>query len=116
MTAGRASQVLSAGDKLRAIAIAPSNANVLYAASGTSMWKTVDGGATNWTAVTLPTVTNSITYIAVKNTDPNTLWITYGGYTAGEKVYKSTNGGTSWTNISTGLPNLPVMLYMISQF
>ncbi|MDQ3022049.1 MAG: hypothetical protein M3R36_15980 [Bacteroidota bacterium] len=104
-----ASQVLSAGNKLRAIAIAPSNANVLYAASGTSMWKTIDGGITNWTAVTVPAFTNSITYIAVKNTDPNTLWITYGGYTAGEKVYKSINGGASWTNISTGLPNLPIM-------
>ncbi|MBK8550554.1 MAG: hypothetical protein IPL53_05610 [Ignavibacteria bacterium] len=88
-----ASQVLSSVNKLRAIAIAPSNANVLYAASGNSMWKTIDGGATNWAVVTPPTTINSITYIAVKNTDPNTLWITYGGYTAGEKVYKSINGG-----------------------
>jgi len=39
----------------------------------------------------------------------NTVWITYGGYQSGEKVYQSTDGGTSWANISTGLPNLPVM-------
>ncbi len=32
-----------------------------------------------------------------------------GGYTSGEKVYESTDGGSSWTNISTGLPNLPIM-------
>ncbi len=50
-----------------------------------------------------------MTYIAVKNDDPNTLWITYGGYTSTLKVYQSIDGGGSWTNISTGLPNLPVM-------
>jgi photosystem II stability/assembly factor-like uncharacterized protein len=104
-----ASQVLSATAKLRSLAIAPSNTNVLYAAAQTNMWKTTDGGATNWSAITLPTASINVTYIAVKNNDPNTVWITYGGYTTGSKVYESTNGGTSWTNISTGLPNLPLM-------
>lgn len=103
------SQSLSATAKLRSLAIAPSNTSVLYAADQTNMWKTTDGGATNWNAITLPVNSNSITYIAIKNTDANTVWITYGGYTTGEKVYQSTDGGSSWTNISTGLPNLPVM-------
>ena len=104
-----ASQQLSASTKLRSLAVAPSNSNVLYAADQTHMWKTTDGGATNWSTVTLPSTSTSVTYIAVKNDDPNTLWITYGGYTDTLKVYQSTDGGGSWTNISTGLPNLPVM-------
>ncbi len=104
-----ASQLLSASNKLRSLAIAPSNSNVLYTADQTAMWKTTDGGATNWTSVTLPAITDYITYIAVKNTDPNTLWFTCGGFTSGSKVFESTNGGTTWTNISTGLPNLPTM-------
>jgi photosystem II stability/assembly factor-like uncharacterized protein len=105
-----ASQVLSGTNKLRSLAIAPSNSNVLYAADLTSMWKTIDGGATNWASISLPALSgNSITYIAVKNNDPNTLWITCGGYTDGSKVFQSTDGGSIWTNISTGLPNLPVM-------
>ncbi len=104
------SQVLSASQKLRSLAIAPSNSNVLYAADQTSMWKTTDGGSTNWTSVTLPSLSgNAITYIAVKNSDPQTLWFTVGGFTNGTKVFESTNGGASWTNISAGLPNLPVM-------
>jgi photosystem II stability/assembly factor-like uncharacterized protein len=102
------SQVLSSSAKLRSLAISPVNTNVLYAADQTNMWRTVDGGATNWSTVTLPTTSNTITYIAVKNNDPNTVWITYGGYD-GNRVYQSTNGGFSWTNISSGLPNLPVM-------
>ena len=104
-----ASQVLSSSDKLRSLAIAPSNTNVLYAADQFNMWKTADGGATNWTSITLPVTSDNLTYITVKDTDPNTLWITFGGYTNGKKVYESTDGGTSWTAIYTGLPNLPVM-------
>lgn len=105
-----ASQILSSTQKLRSLAIAPSNTNVLYAADQTNMWKTMDGGATNWTSVGLPSLSgNAITYIAVKNNDPNTLWFTLGGFTNGAKVFESTNGGASWTNISAGLPNLPVM-------
>jgi hypothetical protein len=74
------------------------------------MWKTVDGGSTAaWTPITLPVLTNSITYITVHPTDPNTVWFTVGGYTSGQKVYESTNGGASWTEIGTGLPNLPIM-------
>ena len=111
-----ASQTLSASDKLRSLAIAPSNTNVLYAADRTNMWKTTDGGATNWTSITLPSASSYLTYIAVKNSDPNTVWITYGGYTDGSKVYESTNGGTSWTNISAGLPNLPVMCIVYNKF
>jgi hypothetical protein len=34
--------------------------------------------------------------------------VTFSGYSAVNKVFSSTNGGTSWTNISAGLPNLPV--------
>jgi hypothetical protein len=34
--------------------------------------------------------------------------MTVGGYTATKKVYRSFNGGVSWTNISGSLPNVPV--------
>lgn len=103
-----ASQVLSAGEKLRSIAIAHSNSSVLYAADMSNMWKTTDGGASDWTPVTLPSTTTSITYITVKHNDPNVVWITYGGYDT-ERIFESTNGGATWTNISSGLPSIPVM-------
>ncbi len=98
---------MAASSKIRSMAIAPSNNQVLYVAATTNIWKTINGG-TSWTEITgtLPVGSGSITYITVKNDDPNTLWVTLGGYNA-NTVYQSVNGGTAWTNISTGLPSLP---------
>lgn len=49
-----------------------------------------------------------ITDIAVSPNGSNVVWVTVSGYVDGQKVYYSTNAGGTWTNISAGLPNLPV--------
>ncbi|MGE0088057.1 MAG: T9SS type A sorting domain-containing protein [Bacteroidales bacterium] len=99
---------MNSSDKLRSLAVAPGNSSVIYAADKTHIWKTTNGGG-NWTAITgtLPVSSTSITYIAVHNSNPDIVWVTFGGYNS-TRVYESTNGGTSWTNISDGLPTLPV--------
>ncbi len=101
----------SSGNNLHTLACAPSDTNYLYAADFTRIWKTTDGGASPWTEITgsLPVSDEPITNIAVSNSDPNTLWVTFGGYSAGEKVYQSTDAGNSWANISGVLPNFPVL-------
>lgn len=45
--------------------------------------------------------------IAAHPTDSLTAWVALCGYTAGQKIYKTTTGGTSWTNVSGTLPNVP---------
>ncbi len=98
---------MSTSDKIRSMAIAPSNTQVLYVASPTKIWKTTNGG-TSWTEITgsLPIATGNITSIAIKNNDDTKLWVTMSGYNA-NKVFQSDNSGTSWTNISNGLPSIP---------
>lgn len=98
---------VSTGESIRSMAIAPSDTLVMYIADQTNIWRTIDGGA-NWNVVTgaLPTESNSITYIAVHNSDPNLVWVTIGGY-SNKHVFESIDGGKSWTDISSGLPNLP---------
>ncbi|WP_299464298.1 IPT/TIG domain-containing protein [uncultured Microscilla sp.] len=100
---------------LNAVAIAPSNSNTIYAASYYKMYRTTN--ASSWTNITagLPVSSGSITYIVVSPSDPNTLWVTISGYSSGKKVYKSTNGGSSWTNISGTLPNLPVNCILLDE-
>lgn len=96
------------GSNLKSLVVAPSDPNYIYVSNGTTIHKTTDGGA-NWNTVTYPLAgVDAITYITVSANDPNVVWITRSGYSIGNKVYKSINGGASWTNLSNGLPNLPV--------
>ena len=100
---------LNISGKIRSIAISESNNQFLYIANQDTIWKTTNGG-NSWTDITgnLPTGTNNITYIAIKNNDPNTVWVTFGNYNS-DKVYQTIDGGVSWTDISTGLPPIPTM-------
>ena len=91
-------------------AVAPSNPQVIYVIKGgTALYKTTNGGG-SWTSVTgtLPVSSARITWVTVDNTDPNSAWVTFSGYSSGNKVFRTIDGGASWTNYSTGLPNIPV--------
>lgn len=102
---------LAGGATLRSLAIAPNNSQVVYAAKFSEIYKSTNAGST-WSTITsnlpTPSQTSSITYIAVSPTDANTVYVTLSKYSAGNKVYKTTNGGGSWINYSGTLPNLPV--------
>jgi len=90
-------------------AVAPSNSQVMYVIQGgTVLYKTINGGGA-WTNVTgtLPVGSAKMSFVAVEDKDPNSVWVTFSGYSSGNKVFNSINGGTTWTNYSTGLPNLP---------
>jgi len=100
------SNITGNGSTLECLAVAPSDPNTIYCSYGSTMFKTNNMGAT-WTTVTIPGSV-PITSITIHPSDANQLWITRGAYTLTYKVQTSTNGGTSWSNISTGLPNVPV--------
>ncbi len=96
------------GKTLRSLAVAPSNPQYIYAATYSVLYRTTDGGQT-WSDITnnLPVKSASITYITIKNNDPNTVWVTMGGFN-NFGVFETRNGGESWDNISTGLPEISV--------
>lgn len=99
---------LNSTSKLNCIAVSNSDNKYIYISNDDNIWKSSDEGVT-WTLINqnLPLSTNSISSILVKNDDENTVWITMGGFN-NKKVYVTTNGGASWTNISAGLPLIPV--------
>ncbi len=87
----------------------PSNPARVYASvdgSSTIYMSNDDGGTFSNISAGLPAGT--ITFIAVNPDNSFDVFVTFGGYTAGQKVYQSTNAGTSWTNISGSLPNIPI--------
>lgn len=102
----------STGPSIRAIAVAPNSASVVYysfdadLSTAGMMRKSINGG-TSWTTLTNPTNVGRVASIAIDNTNSNNVWVTVTGYNVGQKVFKSTNGGTSWTNVSGTLPNIP---------
>lgn len=92
---------------LTSLEVSRSNPLYIYAATASTIYKTINGGA-SWTTVSYPLPGSaSITAIEVCTTDPNKIWMTRSGYISGIKVYKSIDGGGSWTNISGSLPNIP---------
>jgi len=92
---------------IQIIALAPSDVDVIYAATYSKLQVTFDGG-NSWTNIKagLP---SSISDVTVSATNPNWVWVSCSNYTNGSKVFESTDGGNNWTNISgSNLPNLPV--------
>jgi hypothetical protein len=75
------------------------------------LWKTEDGGA-NWTwfdSQGLPE--RWVSRVAIDPTDEDTVYATFSGFRNGEDaahVFRTTNGGTTWNDISGNLPNAPV--------
>ena len=66
---------------------------------------TRNGGET-WDTYALPMDRPSYD-VAVDPIDPEIIYIAAVGFQAGQKVFRSSNGGESWTNISGSLPNGP---------
>lgn len=100
---------------ISALSVSLANPNYIYVGKRiwhmldipTQAWMTPDGGAT-WRDISagLPD-SLYLTSIATHSSDANVAWATFGGFVDGVKVYKTTNAGATWTNISRNLSNLP---------
>ena len=101
-----------------ALKTCPSNSNRIYAAGGSSvfdttgaMYETPDGGDT-WNTVSsntgFPATFPRISDIGVKPNNSPQVYACFSGYTDGVKVVYSSNSGSTWTNVSYDLPNVPV--------
>jgi len=96
-------------DYAQAIAVAPSNNNVVYSAALAKIYRTnISTGHSKVITTGLPVDQAGINYIAVSGNNPDKVWVALAGYSEGNKVYRTTSGGSSWTNVSGSLPNLPV--------
>lgn len=76
----------------------PNLVNTAFLGNGTALWRTDDNGA-SFTQVY--DFGEKVTNIDVAFSDPNTLYAcTYLGWWDTKKVWRSTDGGSSWTNIT----------------
>ncbi|MEP6645875.1 MAG: hypothetical protein ABJC12_02200 [Saprospiraceae bacterium] len=100
--------VTGGNTNLIGLAYAESDPNYIYAAKSNRVFLSTDGNTFTDKTGILPVSNASITSIAVSNTDPKKVWVTFSGYVAANKVWYSVDAGDTWMNRSTGLPNLPV--------
>ncbi len=91
---------------VREMTISKSSPSIMFATSGSSVFKSIDAGIT-WTSVTSGLPNRTITSVSIYPTDANLVFLTFSGFGAG-KVYKSSNGGSTWVSISGNLPDTPI--------
>lgn len=92
------------------IEISRSNPDVIYvtersnARTDGAIWRTSDGGK-NWSKLSNPPATTGrdrrVSNIALSGTDPNILWVAYRGAATGRTIFKTSDGGQTWTNLTT---------------
>ena len=114
------SNVLSSGRFVSAVTLTSGTTNFLAFAGTTDgkmfRCRTLDptAGVNAWDTVTPPSSNNGwVRRIVVDPNDKNKVYACYGGYnTAGQlssrHLWYSTDQGTTWSDISTQLPNVPV--------
>ncbi len=108
---------LTNGGNLTALAVSPVNANTVWAGSSDSRVSVTQnalaGASASWSNVTgtnmLPP--RYITALAADPQQAGTAYVTFSGFSGyGDNlghVFMTTNAGTSWTDISGNLPNIP---------
>ena len=95
--------------RINVVAFHPTDPNKFYIGSPSGgMWQTADGGTT-WTTHTDTIPTLGVSAIVVDFSNPAKILIGTGDRDAGDApgmgVFKSTNGGQTWTPSSTGMGN-----------
>jgi photosystem II stability/assembly factor-like uncharacterized protein len=97
----------AAGGRVARAAGVPGNPAVYYAATASGgVWKSLDGGTT-WRAVFDDQPVSSIGSLAIAPSDPNVVYVgsgeanIRGNVAAGNGIYKTMDGGKSWTHVWT---------------
>lgn len=90
-----------------ALAVDPVTTSTVYAGTNGGIFKSANG-AGSWSAsssgISAPQIIHTI---AIDPSHPLTLYV---GKASFGLVYKSTDGGVTWTNLSSGLPTFPTFL------
>ena len=73
----------------------------------------LNGSSWSFTSVTkAPLPNRSVTRIAAHPSDPQTAYLSYSGFGT-EHVFKTTDGGATWTSANSGLPDIPVNAVLV---
>ena len=92
------------GNNLDNLKIAPSDNQVMYASQSYTLFKTDDGGSSNWEQTAYPG--GGVNYIAIHPTNPNKIAV---ALASASLVRISEDGGATWINYKKNLPNFSAL-------
>lgn len=86
---------------LELILVDPTNDDIMYVSNGSTLYKSINRGV-NFTAVYFASA--AIRSIEVNSNDNNIVYLATSG--TGGQILKSTDGGSNFTDFTTGIPNI----------
>ncbi|MGY6561217.1 MAG: VPS10 domain-containing protein [Luteibaculaceae bacterium] len=93
--------------KIEQIAVFKGDEDIMVFSRGSALQRTTNGGESFQTInAGLPGAT--ITYVEIHPTNPNVIYVTYGSFNEGNKVFATQNAGQTWIDITQNLPAIPV--------
>jgi hypothetical protein len=108
-------------EPMTVLELAPYDPDYIFVTDGSRIFKTLNGGD-DWTEIDTSPFPTYITDIALHPYNRDILWVTIGGFGRWNsqftwenipyeidkpKVFRSSDGGNSWTDVSGLLPNIP---------
>ncbi|NJM78429.1 MAG: T9SS sorting signal type C domain-containing protein [Flavobacterium sp.] len=103
---------LNGNGRLTCITFHPTNPDIIFVGSPAGgIWKTTDGGAT-WSEFSIGLIRLGVSSIVINPSNPDIIYIGTGDRDSGDSpgygVWRSTNGGLSWTQQNNGMGNRTV--------
>ncbi len=100
---------------ITAMAVSPTDANRVYTGASDGKVATTGnataGASATWSDISTGLPNRSVSQVVVDPTNASTAYAIMSGFTVGSStlghVFKTTNAGVSWTDISGNIPNVP---------
>ncbi|HWW03458.1 MAG TPA: LamG-like jellyroll fold domain-containing protein [Candidatus Acidoferrum sp.] len=102
---------------ISAIAVTPGNSDIIWIGYNDGVvYQTTNGTGARpiWTRKS-PGSVNACTGLAVDPNNANTVYACFSGF-GPNNFYRTTDGGTNWTNLSSGLPAAPLHSVVVAPF
>ena len=100
----------AAADQVKYIEVGSQNPNIIYlnqqpeTGNQGKLWKSIDGGIT-WNQLTLPAGNSRRMLLSLDPSDDQHLYIAFPSGSNGNKTFETTNGGQTFTNITSSALN-----------